>query len=212
MAIIYWIHKANNEDYLTEGYVGISKNSIEERTLQHKYNTNTHLKNAFNKYGFNNLVKEVIFEGNIKECQLFEEYLRPHKQIGWNIEKGGGLPPSNKGKKRKESTKIKISKAVSGSKNGMYGKSGELNHFFGKKHNTESLKKISENKPSVSGKSNPKYDNTIYIFKHEDIGVVESTRFDLINKYNLHNGNMSLMIKGSLKCHKGWVLISKKTP
>ena len=40
--------------------------------------------------------------------------------------------------------KKKISKSKTGSKNAMYGKCGELHHFYGKHHSEESKKKISE--------------------------------------------------------------------
>ena len=47
---------------------------------------------------------------------------------------------------RRKDVREKLSITLSGIKNGMYGKIGELNHFYGKKHNIESLKKMSDSR------------------------------------------------------------------
>ncbi len=53
---------------------------------------------------------------------LLEEMLRPKENMGWNIAKGGSIPPNPKGKKRSDSYRTNISKAKTGLKNPMFGK------------------------------------------------------------------------------------------
>lgn len=99
---IYWLHLPQHTDLLTEGYIGVSKNP-KNRFKTHKNRSgNKHLYNSFKKY--NTILMDIILEGNEKYCLFIEEVLRPEKNIGWNITKGGGKPPElfghkhNKGK------------------------------------------------------------------------------------------------------------------
>jgi len=92
-----------NTDMFTQGYVGVSKD-IKRRFRSHKFRAdNNHLKNAINKHGWDNLVKEVILIADKAYCLEVETKLRPANQIGWNVVSGGGNPPSdnvwNKGRK-----------------------------------------------------------------------------------------------------------------
>ena len=54
------------------------------------------------------------------------------------------LSDALKGRNFTEEWKNKISESKTGLKNAMYGKCGELHHFYGKHHSEESKKKISE--------------------------------------------------------------------
>ena len=88
---IYWIHLPEHTNILTEGYVGISKNPT-NRLKSHKFRSNNpHLLNCFNKYP--NVVMDIVLEAEESYCLELEEKLRPDKNIGWNIAKGGGKPP-----------------------------------------------------------------------------------------------------------------------
>ena len=78
----------------SQGYVGVSKNT-KARWLRHsKYSDNKHLKAAINKYGWGNLIKEVVLIGEETYCYDLEAKIRPTKQIGWNIAEGGAKPPT----------------------------------------------------------------------------------------------------------------------
>jgi hypothetical protein len=73
---------------------------------------------------------------------------------------------------------------------------GELASMWGKTHTSETKEKMSEKAK----------DKTIYKFKHNVHGVEECTRSELISKYNLNDSNMSMLISGKYKTHKGWSL------
>jgi hypothetical protein len=86
-----------------QGYIGVSKN-VKKRWYDHKNNpSNQHLKRAIKKYGWDNLVKEVILIAEEAYCLMIEAKLRLEDKIGWNVSKGGGMPPHinvwNKGRK-----------------------------------------------------------------------------------------------------------------
>ena len=91
MYCVYWVH-LKGEKNLNEGYIGIT-NNFENRLKTHLRNKrNTHFKNAINKYGWSNLIKEIIhFDLRLEEALFFEEFYRPTQNIGWNSQKGGEL-------------------------------------------------------------------------------------------------------------------------
>jgi hypothetical protein len=90
---VYWIRHKDHTDIFSQGYVGVSKNT-EARFQRHsKYSDNQHLKAAIKKYGWNNLIKQIVLIGEEKYCYNLELKIRPTKQIGWNIAEGGAKPP-----------------------------------------------------------------------------------------------------------------------
>ena len=96
---LYWIHHQNHTDIFSQGYVGVS-NNVQKRWSDHAWKSqNAHLANAINKYGWDNLVKEVMLIADDGYCLDIEAKLRPTDKLGWNIVKGGGKPPSALGKK-----------------------------------------------------------------------------------------------------------------
>jgi group I intron endonuclease len=114
---LYWIRHQDHTDMFHQGYIGVSKN-VEKRWYDHKtYTENAHLKNAITKYGWDNLVKEVVLIADDDYCLDIEAKLRPTDQLGWNIVKGGGMPPSSLGKKfgpMSNETKAKVSASKKG--------------------------------------------------------------------------------------------------
>lgn len=102
MSAVYWIHCKDHTDMFTQGYIGVSK-ELTRRYWYHKNKTqNEHLKNAIQKYGWDNLVKTVILVADEAYCMMIEAKLRAEDKIGWNIVAGGNRPPKtpwNKGKK-----------------------------------------------------------------------------------------------------------------
>jgi hypothetical protein len=92
----------------SQGYVGVSKN-VKIRWGQHLKYGNPHLQNAIKKYGWKNLVKEVILVSDNQYCLEIETKIRPNEGIGWNIIVGGGMPPNRAG-----TTNIKNSTRLQG--------------------------------------------------------------------------------------------------
>ena len=105
-AAIYWIHLPQHTDFTTQGYIGVSKD-YSKRLKDHvnrllsKEHRNPHLIHAFNKYGWDNLIKEVILFGEESYCYQIEGNIRSTKSIGWNIAVGGHRGPGwPKGRKK----------------------------------------------------------------------------------------------------------------
>ena len=96
MAVVYWIHLP--EHFIkTDGYVGITSNftqriQIHKSRAKHNYGSCCILEKAINKYN-EDLIYDIIFEGDVECCALIEEELRPRELIGWNIAIGGGHLP-----------------------------------------------------------------------------------------------------------------------
>lgn len=144
-------------------YVGIT--SINPKTRWHNglgYRNNPHFYRAIQKYGWNNIKHEIMFNNLSKEEASFAERVcistwdltNPNR--GYNINKGGitgdrmsndtkkKLSDINRGKKLSQETKDKISMAFT----------GEKHPFYGKHHTEESRKKMSLRK---SGCNHPNY-------------------------------------------------------
>ena len=94
--VVYWIHHADHTDMLNQGYIGVSNNA-ERRWKYHRGSaTNAHLKSAVKKYGWDNLIKQVVLIADKDYCFTVEAKLRADKDTGWNIAPGGGNPPGYK--------------------------------------------------------------------------------------------------------------------
>jgi group I intron endonuclease len=136
---VYWIKKSEHSNVYDEGYVGISKN-VKRRFTDHKNSKNRKslVHNAINKY--NDIECIVLFEGlSADQAKDVERQYRPNEGIGWNLAKGGGLPPNMKGIKRpNHSEKMK----------------GQNNHFYGKTHSEETKLLLSDMK---TGEKHPFY-------------------------------------------------------
>jgi group I intron endonuclease len=100
MASIYRItNKINNKSYI--GYT--KRKNIYERIQEHfspsvYENNNKPLYNAIKKYGKNNFVVDVLFEGLDEEEVLQKEIVFIEKFGDYNLHPGGNIPPNQKGK------------------------------------------------------------------------------------------------------------------
>ena len=92
MYCVYWIRLKEHTEISSNGYVGITKN-LKERLRAHKKNRRkTHLTYAIKKYGWNNLVVEILHDNlTLQQALSIEFYLRPAQSIGWNSQRGGEL-------------------------------------------------------------------------------------------------------------------------
>ena len=123
---VYWIHLPNQTNVAIEGYVGIAMN-FEQRMSAHKSCAKTGkeqtLYKAIRKYGWDNLVKEIILICDEDYCLEIEKKLRPTPRIGWNIAIGGEVSGSHlKGIKQSEQHLANKRKALIGRVSGMKGK------------------------------------------------------------------------------------------
>ena len=161
MTCVYWIHTPEHTNIFEQGYVGVS-NRFERRIWEHlKVSGNAHLKNAINKYGWDNLVKEKVIIADESYCLDMETKFRPKESIGWNIVMGGGMPPIaqkgmglgraawNKGLAWSEEYKEKVSAGVAKLwENPEYRQAmsdahkGQTSGMKGKKHSEETIAKI----------------------------------------------------------------------
>lgn len=166
MSVVYWIHSNNQTDITSQGYIGIT-NNFDNRMFSHKSVSSKidyPLYKAINKYGWDNLIKEVLLIGDDLYCKFIEKKLRPNKRIGWNIAIGGDVPPSMKGCKQ---TKLHIENRSNALK-------GRISGFVNKKHSDSAkekcrlanvgkvLKKETKNKISIANSQAIKINDVIY--------------------------------------------------
>lgn len=160
---VYWIHQPEHTDIFSQGYVGVTNNFTSRMTDHKRGGENAHFTNVVKKYGWDNLVKQIIVMAEEDYCLDVENKLRPKKGIGWNIAIGGGKPPARYGNKDKlgisswnkgiswsDEIKQKMSEARKGIKllpeiykQQALNRSGEKNVWYGKKLSDEHKKKMS---------------------------------------------------------------------
>lgn len=122
MAEVYWIHLAEHTDMFSQGYIGFTTKTSEERFKQHltemtysrSKKRKSHLHKSITKYGVDKIICKTIIIGDNEYCLDVEYKLRPEKDIGWNMATGGGLPPGVKGLPVSEETRKKIGDAHKG--------------------------------------------------------------------------------------------------
>lgn len=123
---VYWIHYTHFSS-LEEGYIGITSN-LNNRLLRHRKSS----QNQMVASGLaNGAIVTCIFYGDKEACLSLEEELRPRPRIGWNIAKGGGIPPKftahsdeskekirqfRMHKKHSEESKVRMSQSKQGEK------------------------------------------------------------------------------------------------
>lgn len=120
--IVYWAHLPEHTDITVEGYVGITKTSLQKRMWQHKHNAKkrenspkrTVFDRAIAKHGYDNVVFDTVCICDKNYALYLEHALRPEMLIGWNIAKGGDEGGRFKGYKHTEEAKRKIAEAGKG--------------------------------------------------------------------------------------------------
>lgn len=92
---LYWIHYSEQTSPETDGYIGITSDFTKRMQTHSTYTKYAHVKNRI-KAG---AIATILHENLSKEqAELLEEQYRPKENIGWNIAKGGNIPPSRRGK------------------------------------------------------------------------------------------------------------------
>lgn len=95
--ILYHICKPTDKGKLSEGYIGVTNNFSWRKKQHFLYNhSNLLLQNSIKKYG---AIMYPISEADKETILEMEKWLRPHDNIGWNLVRGGGIPPSAAGRK-----------------------------------------------------------------------------------------------------------------
>lgn len=147
MAFVYWIHLEEHKDVFTEGYVGITTQTVKQRFRCHKSLAKageiTHLYAAMRKHG-DKIIVTPLLDADIDYCRNIEFKLRPTHNVGWNIGVGGAK--TTLGYRHTPESLEKISKAGMGRKITEDGlrRIGEAHK--GMQHSDEARKAMSESK------------------------------------------------------------------
>lgn len=114
--VVYHICREADIGNFEAGYIGIS-GSHKERWFRHKagYSGSLVVSRAYDKY--DDIIERVLVVGSKAYCQEIEEALRPRERMGWNIAKGGGMPPNLSGKVMSDAQKAKIGQSNGGQNN-----------------------------------------------------------------------------------------------
>jgi predicted GIY-YIG superfamily endonuclease len=92
---LYWIHYPDQTSPESEGYIGITSDFSKRIQTHSRYTKYAHVKNRIDS----GAIATILQENLTKElAEALEAKYRPDENIGWNIARGGNIPPSRKGK------------------------------------------------------------------------------------------------------------------
>lgn len=140
-------------------YIGITMQKVNDRWKDGKgYKTNIYFNRAIQKYGWENIQHDVLFEeltkenAEAKEVELIAEHKTNDIKFGYNMESGG-----NHNGAVNPITKQRLSIAHTGLHK------GEKNHFYGKTHTAETMLKIKKRviQYSLTGKYIKTFDGAV---------------------------------------------------
>ena len=196
-----YVHKFPNNKV----YIGITKTKPEHRWGKKRYEHNMYMKNAINKYGWEN-VKHIILYKNLnkeqaeqKEIELIAKYKSNQRKFGYNIQNGGNVHCVS------EETKKKISNSIKGEKHYMYGKhrseetkrkisesnKGNKSHF-GHFHTKETKEKISN---KLKGQISKNRKKVLCV----ETNIIYNSLHIASEKTNTNVGDICNCCKGKLK-------------
>ena len=141
-------------------YIGQTSRGLSARWREHVYRSknnicNNHFKRAIRKHGSEAFAKEVLIDNLTADlANRYEElYIELYDtfNFGYNSTRGGdNMEMTIEARK-------KLSKAMKGENNPMYGLTGEKHHMHGKARSEETKQKMSE---ARKGEKNPMYGKT----------------------------------------------------
>lgn len=151
MAEVYWIRKKEHTDIFSQGYVGVTSKTAQDRFKVHidtanaKKSKKSVVHKAIKAIGAENLICETVIIAEEAYCYGVENKLRPEKSIGWNVAIGGEKPPGVKGLPVSQETRDKLSKSLKGRPMPEKAKEALLLVNKGRSLSEEHKAKISEN-------------------------------------------------------------------
>lgn len=92
---LYWIHYPDQTKPESEGYIGITSDFSKRIQTHSKYTKYAHIKNRIDSGAIATILQENLTK---EQAESLEASYRPEENVGWNIAKGGNIPPSRKGK------------------------------------------------------------------------------------------------------------------
>lgn len=192
---IYKIINKDNGKY----YVGSSENILGKRgrweehirLLKNNKHHNSHLQNAWNKYGqgmfYFIIIKEVEKDRLFIEEQTYLDIARLELNKCYNLSFIADRPEIT----HRTRQLIREKSPRYGPKNGMYG----VHKFYGTPMKDK------------KGKKNPSYNHTLFSFFNEVTReTFNGTKREFSEKYNIHIRNIHLLTNGKWKSTFGWIL------
>ena len=163
---------------LDQGYVGVSVEPKARWTEHRRRKENPILSRAIKKYE-DKVCYSILSVHDTLEEALWQEFtLRPFDRMGWNLIKGGGLPPRHP--------------------------RGEKHPSFGKVTSPETRKKQSEARAGKYGGSNHPGAKPANIYSKEGDCIAQNVVIRVWAKENgYHQAHLSATATGKLKLHKG---------
>lgn len=132
-------------------YIGITKQDVKQRWRDgNGYKTQTLFYRAIEKYGWENINHEILFENltqeqaNQKEIELIRQYRSNDAAFGYNIDNGGNAVGTFSEEHIRKMILAQNNPALTERKR--QASVGEKNWFYGKTHTEEARRKMSEAK------------------------------------------------------------------
>ena len=219
------INRVNNKYYVGSSYniIGCKGRWSHHKThLKYNRHDNTHLQNAWNKYGKDSfdftIVEETPKEKLIEVEQKYLDVAKNEQNKCYNISFSADRSIMEDSTKRKisnalkgklvgDETKKRLSLSLKGHPKSQQHKINLSKSHIGKvrmPHTEETKLKISK---SHKGNKNYNYDSTIYEWYNENTKEsFNGTQYDFYTTYKFPSGSVNLITKGKRKSLYGWII------
>lgn len=228
------INKIDGKYYVGSSYDVKKRWRSHVNDLRRRIHPNIYLQRAWNKFGENSFEFILLKSCELKELEIYEQIelnlCSDNPTRHYNISTSSSSPM--RGRRHSEETKQKMKIAHSGKirtdehcKNlslSLKGKYVGIKHSgfniplkdchkrkisistSGKIKSVEARKKMSKSK---SGANHPRYNHKTYRFFNKKLNIsVDCTKHQLESTYNLIKSNVSRIISGERKSHRGWII------
>lgn len=195
-------------------YVGITKQEPNKRWKHGLgYIENPHFYNAIQKYGWDNIRHEILFDGLTKEeaereeIRLIDLYQSSKREFGYNVDLGGKIRAEVSEETRKKQSISHIGKVLSEEQkkkisNSLKGRT-KVSGMLGHKHKEETKKIISDKAKTIKrdymlGAKNNRAKSVINV----TTGEVFLTIKEACDKYKINHATISNCCRGKTKRSK----------
>jgi hypothetical protein len=218
--------KTPETDPYLESYTDVSFKPIGKAILEVYSSREEALQNEIELHRVNNVAKNPIFANKSRATSTGFYFDSTGKTCSEDARKK--MSKTRKGKTKSKQHRKRISIALSGENNPMYGKKhteenkrkiseallGEKNHMTGKKHTDSSKRKMSESQRKINrrGEKSPFYKPRDW-FHPVHGAILQKSLTDLINMFpekRLFSSALSLVANHKLFHYKGWRLLENK--
>ena len=196
MVVVYWIRRKDHTNPTVDGYVGVSRD-LDRRVQEHQRE-----KWFYRDECTVDVLKQFDTE---KDAYVYEEFLRPIPNIGWNLNKGGikppintrlGIPMSHWSDEDKYNHSVRMKDCYA---------TGKIKHWSNSYTKEEVSLKISIGDPGKSKRGKPSANRTS--IKEITQNIIFDSQSEAAKELNIRQSDIANCLSGRQQSTKGYKFV-----